>query len=92
MYATAPGSSTLSIGQISVTFSLQLILFQLKLQNLSIDLASLSKNCKLNIFKLIFFSPHQSSGHCQHLFSNICSVDAETQLNSKGRRDYSGAK
>lgn len=92
MCATAPSSSTLSIGQISVNFSLQLILFQLKFQNLSIDVVSLNKNCKLNIFKLIFFPPHQNSGHSQHLFSNICHVGSETQLNSKGRRDYSGAK
>lgn len=56
MCATTPSSSTLSIEQISVNFSLQLILFQLKFQNLSIDVVSLNKNCKLNVFKLIFFS------------------------------------
>lgn len=53
---------------------------------------SLNKNCKLNIFKLIFFFSHQNSGHSQHLFGNICNIGAESQLNSKGRRDYSGAK
>lgn len=50
MCATAPSSSTLSIGQISVNFSLQLILFQLKFQNLSIDVVSLNKNCKFEYF------------------------------------------
>lgn len=54
---------------------------------------SLNKNCKLNIFKLIFFFLTSKLRTFSALrFGNICNVGAESQLNSKGRRDYSGAK